>query len=260
MAFDPFAHAARLEGSPINPPIVFFDDFLDGRSYTTNAGAITDGQGKFSELADMGDWLVTPVGTGEDIKTQDDATGDLARGGVVRISTGTSANDAVNCQMNGEMFKPVLNKPFEFAIRMAVGSSATDAATTVDWFAGLATTATDVLVGVDERIGFGSAGTNGIDSGLADIHSILENGGSETTTDTGSDSVQDTFKTLSLRGMQTSATEGYVKYYVDGEFAHKQTTNFPVDDAMTLSLAVIQNSGSVAYYMDVDWVYMRQER
>lgn len=260
MAFDPFAHAARLEGSPINPPIVFFDDFLDGRGYITGNETVASAQGKFSELEEMGDWDVHVVGTGETIKIQDDDTGDLARGGVVRISTSTTANDAVNCQMNGEMFKPVLNKPFEFAVRMAIGSGGLIPATTIDWFAGVATTADFVMAGVAERIGFGSAGTHGIDSGLADIHSILEDNSLETSTDTGADSVADTFKTFSLRGIQTSATEGYVKYYVDGEFAHKQTTNFPVDDPMTLTLSIVQNNGSSAYYMDVDWIYLRQER
>jgi hypothetical protein len=257
VAYDPFAHPIQLEGSAIDPPVVFFDDFTDGWGFEAND---TDNTGKFSETANLGQWLATVTDGGTD-SGEVIAVADGEPGGVLTISTNDADDDSMELQHNGEVWAPAAGKDIVFKVRMKLTAAASPL-TTIDWFVGLATTDTAVLDGTTERIGFGS---NGLNAGGADIYTVIEDASSETLTDSTKDYVDDTFVTLAFRCVQLSSTEGFVKYYVDGELVDTRhetsgsNANFPFDDNMTLTLC-IQNNAAAVKTMEIDYIYCRQER
>ena len=260
MSYDPFAHPLQLEGSIIDPPVVFFDDFVDGRGNTAGNPLVASSQGKFSELINGGDWLMSITdGAGDNGEVA--VIADAEPGGVLTLSTNDANDDSLELQQNGEVWAPAAGKDILFKIRMKL-TAAADPLTTIDWFVGLATTDTSVLAGTTERIGFGS---NGLNAGGADIYTVIEDASTETLTDSGEDYVDDTFVTLAFRCVQRSATEGFVKYYVNGELVDTRhevsgsNANFPFDDNMTLTLCV-QNNAAAVKTMEIDYIYCRQDR
>ena len=113
----PYLNPVSAEGEPLSMPVVYFDDFLDGRSHIANNATIASGQGKFSELANLGDWLVTLVDGGGDngevIRVADDGVG-----GLLTLTTNDADNDSIEMQMNGEAWQLALGKDIVFEVRL----------------------------------------------------------------------------------------------------------------------------------------------
>jgi len=189
MAFSMFRHPAQLEGAVIDPPVEHFDDFTDGWGFEAND---TDNTGKFSETANLGQWLVTCTDGGtESIVISDDEPG-----GVVTLTTSSALNDSLECQLNGEAWKVAADKDIYFKCRLKLAD-----ADSTDWFVGLATTDTDVIGTATEMICFGSGATLeggatgdiyfGSGDGMTAAIDDSTNGGSWS--DSGDDGADDTF-------------------------------------------------------------------
>lgn len=258
MAFSMFRHSAQLEGAVIDPPVEFFDDFIEGRSYTVANETVASAQGKFSELADMGDWLVTVVDTGggtESIVISDDEPG-----GVVTLTTSSALNDSLECQLNGEAWKVAADKDIYFKCRLKLAD-----ADSTDWFVGLATTDTDVIGTATEMIGFGSGATLeggatgdiyfGSGDGMTAAIDDSTNGGSWS--DSGDDGADDTFFTVAFRVV----SNGQIKFFVNNDYVGSVSSSgdIPDSDAVTLTMAV-RADGAAQHTMEVDYIYCGQER
>ena len=259
MAFSMFRHPAQLEGAVIDPPVEHFDDFVEGRAYTANNAAVTSGQGKFSELANMGDWLVTVVDTGGD-NAEVIAISDDEPGGVVTITTNNALDDSLECQLNGESWKVAADKDIYFKCRLKLAD-----ADSTDWFVGLATTDTAVVDGATEMIGFGSGSTIadgstgdiyfGSGDGMSAAIDDSTNGGSWS--DSGDVGADDTFFTVAFRVV----SNGQIKFFVNNDYVGSVSSSgdIPDSDAVTLTVA-IQNDGAAAHTMEIDYIYCGQER
>ena len=187
----PFSSPVSGPSKSVNMPIVLFDDFLDGRSHIVNNATIASGQGKFSELANLGDWLVTLVDGGGDngevIRVADDGVG-----GLLTLTTNDADDDSIEMQMNGEAWQLASGKDVVFEVRMK-GADVSE----FDWFVGLAITDTTVMGGVTDRIGFECPDSTG------DIDAISEKDSTQTTTDSTKNLADDTFVVLRF---ETSGT------------------------------------------------------
>ena len=239
MGFDPFVHAVSLEGEPHTPPLVISDHFGDGWGFEHSDA---DNTGKFSETANLGQWLVTVTGGDADVIVVSDAE----PGGVLTITSNTSDNDSMELQMNGEAFAVNARNDMWFSIRMKLSD-----VDTCDWFVGLATTDTAVLDGTTDSIGFTNT------SNSADIRYIQE---SATTTvsplvDTTYDFANDTFRTLSFHTRKDQGTA----FFVDGNLIEFTGTNLPdAGDALTPTIC-LQNASAAASSLEVDFIYARMD-
>ena len=87
----PTFYAKHIEGpnagSNVPDGFVFFDDFLSGIKASTSVNTT--------------DWLVTRTGSGSTI------VADAGAGGYLAMTPGSSANDAEELQLNGEIVKVV---------------------------------------------------------------------------------------------------------------------------------------------------------
>ena len=151
MGFDPFVHAMSLEGEPHIPPLVISDHFGDGEGFTAGNPGIATAQSKFSEVINMGQWLVTVTDGGGD-NGEVIVISDAEPGGVVTITTNEADDDSMELQMNGEAFAVNARNDMWFSIRMKLSD-----ADACDWFVGLATTDTAVIDGTNDSIGFRNA-------------------------------------------------------------------------------------------------------
>ena len=237
----PYLNPISAEGEPLAMPAVYFDDFTDGWGSEANDA---DNTGKFSETANLGQWLVTVVDdnpdNGEVVAVADDAVG-----GQLTLTTNDADNDALNLQINGEAWQAASGKTLIFEIRMK-GTDVSE----FDWFVGLAVADTDVLGGVTDRIGFECPDSTG------DIDAVCEKDSTQTSTDSGKDLADATFVVLRFEVHGTSK----VKYYVDGALvATHASTNLPEDEALTPTICV-RNDGAAANTMTVDYVLVVRER
>ena len=239
----PYLPPVSVDGDSLHMPIVLFDDFIDGRSHTPNNASIASGQGKFSELANLGDWLVTLVDGGGDngevIVVADDGVG-----GLLTLTTNDADNDSIEMQMNGEAWQLASGKDVVFEVRMK-GTDVSE----FDWFVGLAITDTTTMTASSDRIGFECPDSTG------DIDAISEKDSTQTTTDSGKDLTDNTFVVLRF---ETSGT-GTVRYYVNGALVAKHTTNIPEDEALTPTIC-IRNDGAAANTMTLDYILVARDR
>jgi len=250
MGFDPFAHAAQLEGNIDLPPHIVWNHFETGTS-------ITDG-GLASTTANLGNWLATLTGSTPTALIADDEPG-----GAWHITTSGSDNDSAEFQINGESFKVAAGKDITFFTKVKFTAAAAPL-TSIDWFIGLATTDTTVMDGVTEAIGFGSyeSATPGLlNAGSANINFFCGDAMTDWTTvaayttgDSTVDYVDDTYVTLGFRVVSNTM----VKFYVNGAFVGRSATNIPNGDAVTPTIC-IQNNAAAAKQMLVDLIYCRQE-
>ena len=256
MAYDPFAHSIQLEGQAIDPPVVFFDDFLTA-GYNGEASS-----GKFSETADDCEWLVTKIDGATD---NDEAlvVSDAEPGGVLTITTTDADNDSLELQKNGEAFQVQANKDIRFKARLKLTSTTTPT-TTIDWFIGLANTDTTVMAGCTDAIGFHGGTTilmanQGAANIIATTASVLGSDWTstslQTAADTGVDFEDDTFFTVEFEVTSNSR----VRFWVNGARVHESVTNIPGAVELTPTMCIL-NNGAEAKTMEVDYIYCRQER
>lgn len=116
---------------------IFFDDFL---------GISVSG------TADLAIWmqtLIVQAATGVAILDMSDNDFDES-GGILQITTETTANDGDNLQVNGEAFHIKAGYPIYFETRVA-NQDISD----LDWFVGLSQTDPEIMsTGLDDGIGF----------------------------------------------------------------------------------------------------------
>ena len=230
------------DGTVVLPNLQYFDDFLVGPGYTANNATVASAQGKFSELADMGEWLVTVVDGGAD-NGETIALADSATGGNFVFVTNDADDDLLSCQLNGEGWTLHATNRLLFEIRLSI----TDISE-IDWFVGMAITDTGVLAGTTDRIGFECPDSTG------DIDAVAEKDSTETSTDTTVNAVDATYIVLRMEATTTN-----VDYYVDGTLTTSITTNIPDDEHMTPTME-FRNDGAVAQTVTVDYVLVNQPR
>lgn len=229
------------------PNLLYFDDFLVGPGYTANNATVASAQGRFSELADMGEWLVTVVdgGTdnGETIGLLDSKTG-----GQVQFVTNDADNDLLSMQLNGEAWKLHATNVLTFEIRLHCADISE-----IDWFVGMSITGTGILddgadYATSDLIGFGCGDSTG------DVDAVSSKDSTETVTDTTSDLEDGTFVTLRFEATTTN-----VDFYVDGSLMTSIDDNIPDDEHMTPTME-FRNDGAVAQTATVDYILVSQAR
>lgn len=237
-----FQGIGRDRGEFPLPPVVFFDDFLTGGfakdDELTNE---SDPAGKFSEVANRGDWLVTQTTTGqiEAVAIQDDADG-----GHVQIISDTDDGDHVCCQLNGEPFLLKEGRRLEWECRVKFTSTADHA------LLGLAVSTTDPITTTpSDYIAFAI-------NGDADLECVSDAGSAGTSvTDTDEDVATDTFVVLAF----VYDGEDTIDFLVNGEQVHVTATTVPKDAYLSPFFAV-ESNGTTAGQVVVDYVQVINER
>ena len=223
---------------------IFFDDFFTGGYVTTDTGP-----GKFVATANAGEWLVTFTTAATTATVELITIADAEVGGVLSITTGTTDNDFVSMQLNGEAFAVTANKRIDFEARFKI----TDVSET-DWFIGLATTdvtgTSPILAGVNDSIGFQCPDSTG------DIDYVLEDDTTDSGADTTKNLTDDTFVVVRFEVNGTGSTS----FYVDG--AHiATTTTGQVDAGAALTPTIeIRNDGAAVQTIEVDYIMVAQDR
>ena len=235
--------------------ITFFDDFIGSATHTPNKATVADSQGNFSELADMGTWLVTPIDGGTD-NAQTITNDDNSLGGIITFTPNDAAADGFSCQVNGEAFSLAAGKVLVMEARIAKGH-----ATRSDFFVGLAITDTSVMTDPSDFIGFGQTGgaadllaVNGKNAASGEIADAAARAG-YTYTDTGVDQVAATFNTVRVEVDGTDTA----RFYVDGELKATHTGNLPTDEHMTPTIFCRSTTTDQATW-SIDYIYVSQTR
>ncbi len=235
----PFLPPVGKPGEPLPMPVVYFDDFVTGGFEAASANT-------FSAAADTADWLVTREGASDGTIVMVDGGGN----GEVAVTTGSTDNDSMDAQVNGEAFKIASGKTLSWEMRFKV-----EDITLTDWFVGMAATDTTIIDGTPDYIGFGNT-DNGADiravngknqTAGAVAGSSAPSGGS--LTDTGVDLVNDTYVVVRFEVTETSK----VRFYVNGNLKATHTSNLPDDVGLTPTFA-IQCASGAAEKMTIDYI------
>jgi hypothetical protein len=153
---------------------------------------------------------------------------DIVNGVLELTSTATTDNDGASVQGN-EVFKAQADKSLWFETKVKC-NDADQTDICVGLTVNFATNPENMLTAAD-RICFQ------IDDGNASILCKTESGGTETSTDSGIDLVDDTYVTLGIRIVGT----GQVLFYIDRTQVAYHSTNIPTTE---LALAAMSLSGS----------------
>lgn len=199
---------------------VYFNDFLVSQNY--NAA----------------DWVVTETQAGA---TQAIAA-DVLNGALALVNS--AADDDVNQIQSAEQaWRLTLGKRVWFECKLNVSD-----ATQSDIFVGLATTDTSIIAGTTDSVGFRKLG------GSAVVSSITEDATVETT------------NTAATMVSATDIVLGFywdgknnVKFYVNRSSVSEHTTNIEQTNQLALTVT-LQNGEAVAKTLNVDYLYIAQER
>lgn len=234
----PFLPPVGKPGSPLPMPVVYFDDFVTGGFEAASANT-------FSAAVDTADWFITRVGASDGSVTMVDGGGN----GEVAITTGTSDDDSMDAQVNGEAFKIASGKTLVWEMRFKV-----EDVTLTDWFVGMAATDTTIIDATPDYIGFGNTdnaasvrAVNGQNATGAIAGSSAATNG--TLTDTTVDLVNDTYVVVRFEVSETSK----VRFYVNGALKATHTTNLPDDVGLTPTFA-IQAGSAAAEKITIDYI------
>jgi hypothetical protein len=162
-------------------------------------------------------------------------------GGALLVTTDANENDGANIQFAGEAFKLTGFSYWYFGCRVKVSD-----ATQSDLFIGLSITATDILAGVTDSIGFRKV------DGATTLSVVVEKDSSETTA-TAAASIGTSYKTLELVH-DGSTLEAFVDDVSVGTVA---TTNLPNDEELRPSIHFLTGSAN-ARTCYVDWMRIIQ--
>lgn len=171
---------------------------------------------------DDDDWTVI-----KDTSASANVGADVVGGVLDLTSQATTDNDGASVQGN-EIFLPAADKTIWFETRLQnnkVDQSEICVGLTVNF-----ATNPEAMLAAADRIVFQ------VDDGSASILCKTEAGGTETSTDSGVDLVNDTYVTLSIRVSGT----GLVQFYVNHNLVAQHTTNIP---ATELAVAAMSISG-----------------
>ena len=234
-------------GSPdksLTMPVIYFDDFVTGGFEAASANT-------FSAAADTADWLVTRVGASDGTIAMVDG----GTNGAVAVTTGSTDDDSMDAQINGEAFKIASGKSLVWEMRFKI-----EDVTLTDWFVGMAATDTTIIDATPAYIGLGNTdnaasvrAVNGKNVSAAVAGSSAPSNG--TLTDTGSDLVADTYVVVRFEVEGTSK----VRFYVDGSLKATHTTNLPDDVGLTPTFAIQAASGA-AEKITIDYILAMQDR
>lgn len=233
----------RFPGQPLDIAFEYFDDF-DFSGFLTNATL----EGKFSETADRGEWLVTVIDSGT-ANAETIVAADSALGGWVTFTNNAADNDALEMQKNGEAFLITPNKDIIFMIRVRVADISE-----TDWEFGLCNTDTTILAGHNDGIYFRCPDSTG------DIDCVTEDDTNETVTDSGEDLVDAEFRVLGFELKYRDDLTGRVSFYVDGERVAQHTANIPDNGVYLTPTMSVRNDGGVAQSFTADYIYAGQAR
>lgn len=227
---------------------VFFDDFL-GTCFADDG------------TAEQSVWLKTEIATqavGQCtiLDGTDDAEDEA--GGILKVTTGATADEGDNLQVNGEAFHLADGYPLYFEARVNVAD-----VSNLDFFIGLATTDGEIITGSKtteiNRIGFELEA--GVISALSST-TTLEKRVNTNITETDDDWIRIAF---------LWDGDNKVTFYVDtndnGEFTlkavlHPDTTADYVQQAImfTPTIEAITGTTATAEFMYVDYIYCAQQR
>ena len=217
--FDHAAHLKRLIRA-IGPDVFTWeDDFV--RSSLTGADALLGA-------------TVTLVEAGASESTV--AFTDSA-GGAILITSDANDNDGVNIQWNPEAFKLSSFDYFYMGARLKVSE-----ATQSDLFVGLSVTATDILGGVTDSIGFRKV------DGATTLSALVEKDSTETVTTVAS-TIGTSYIVLELVH-DGSGLEAFVNGVSAGAIS---TANFPDNEELSPAIHFLAGS-AVAKTCTVDWL------
>jgi hypothetical protein len=129
-------------------PIVVWDDFVTGGTVLKTFGQFDQSpSAKFTDVDDTGEWRLRATGSPTTYPTMADEVG-----GVVTMTTGVSADNKIQAQLNGTMFSLANGRELYFEVRFNVSSTA-------DFYVGV--TDTDgTLVNFDNGVVCGITGTS----------------------------------------------------------------------------------------------------
>lgn len=235
--------AGRLGNIIGGANIVFFDHFLDG--YGTDATPTL--AGKYSETANLGDWLLvsdTFTSHGNDPTPADDADG-----GWVQMAPDDDAGDHVSIQKNGEAWKVEKGRKlyYETRIKMSVVTSA--------FWVGLSVNTTDPHASAPtDCIAFRTTGT----AADVDIDYLVRVGNAGSAVDTGADLTADTFVILAFEydGNET------ISFFVNGVFKVKATgTAIPYGTYLSPVFCVerVLAADATTHTLTIDYVYVSNQ-
>lgn len=160
-----------------------------------------------------------------------------ASGGALLITTDAAENDGVNLTADGESFSMTASqKALYFGARLQISN-----ATESDLFVGLSITATDILGGVTDSVGFRKV------DGTTSLLSLTEKDSSETTS-TALTVVAATNYDLEFYWDGTS-----VEFFVNQASIGKHTATIPNDELLTPSIHFLTGSANIRT-CQVDWV------
>ncbi|HEX7787018.1 MAG TPA: LamG-like jellyroll fold domain-containing protein [Methylomirabilota bacterium] len=228
-------------GKPLSTPIVFFDDFLVSPLYTGTAGAEASAYGKFSRVANNGEWLfVNEAGAATMPVPSDDADG-----GWITAVTDANTSDDFSAQLNGEPFKLAAGRNLYWEMKLKVS------AVTVNALFGLALAdATPFASAPAEYIAFRL-------SDGADIEFTCDTGSAAPAfVDSGVDIVADTFVVLAFEWIAGSSR---IKFYVDGVHVGTKTTTIPLNQHLS-PIFGLQTTTDAAKTLTVDYILVVNDR
>lgn len=202
---------------------IYYNDFLSEQEYAA------------------ADWTITTTEAGAGSATE--ARGSDEKFGSLLITNDDADNDVDSLQLVGESQSLDSDKRMWMEMRCKIND-----ADQVDVMIGLGVTDTTPLATTD-RLCFQ------IDDGDASILCKSEKDSTETSTDSGIDAVDDTYLQLGMYWDGKSS----VTYYVDRAKVATHTTNIPDDEQMRVTLH-IQNGEAAAQSMEIDYIYVCQER
>lgn len=237
----PFLPPTQHPGQHMPMPIVFQDDFVTGGTGTTVGG-------KFATTANAAQWLNSTDNSGTCIIS------DAEPGGVLALTPGTSANDYVSIQLNGEAFALAAGRTIMWEARLKisdvddakffVGLASTDASTSA--------TAGPVLDGTNDSIGFRNVLGN-----TATFLYVVEDDTSETTGTAYTGAADDTFMVLrfEVQGLDQ------VRFYVNGDLVATVKTGLPDSGAaLTPTFEIGSPTGTTATVMEIDYINLVSTR
>ena len=227
MAKGTFLHPLIQPEGLANPPVVFFEDFLQGPEP--------------SSTADAASFLMS--GTSAATAFANDE-----RNGV--ITAVSNSTNPLSLQGNGEPFRLTSSNSIYFETRINLTDH-----DGMSWFAGLAITDTSVWSGaLTDYVGFFGANEVNINYGTGKDNDAVPGSGTtgETDADSGKDAADDTWMILSFRTVGTSQ----VRFFVDGTFVGSSSSNLPDNEDLTATIDFLGSGETV----DIDYVLVVGDR